>query len=147
MPAVPFADPVSIVGLDLYGLGEPFLSMYVVDTATGEGGTVFAVVPEPSPVFLWASVSMGWWRGGGLAKRVLIRCDRRFFCSMGKREQPESEEKEGKRADDPGLVLTAKGVPVDQSAIAGFVTASKRRSCRPTDEVPIVERGRPKRSE
>ena len=53
MPADTFADPVSIVGLDLYALGEaPFLSMYVVDTTTGEGGTVFAVIPEPGTALL-----------------------------------------------------------------------------------------------
>lgn len=52
LPANTFPDPPGIAGVDLYALGEMTLSMTVRDSQTGNSGTVFAVVPEPSTALL-----------------------------------------------------------------------------------------------
>jgi hypothetical protein len=47
-----FSDPASIAAVDFYALGDMILTLTIRDSQTGNVGTVFAVVPEPSTALL-----------------------------------------------------------------------------------------------
>ena len=51
-PPATFTEPVSIVDLDLYAIGDPVLVLLVGDNVTGQYGNVFAAVPEPTTALL-----------------------------------------------------------------------------------------------
>ena len=52
LPADTLSAPASIAAVDFYALGDLFVSLLIRDSQTGNGGTVFAVVPEPSTALL-----------------------------------------------------------------------------------------------